>query len=187
MARIGLARPGKLAPPIERQIERLNAAACSHIVTSGDIEDAIGRLEPGDSLWVTSPDRLAGSLAELLELTQRFECMGCGFCCTDSPIESRSPEGRSMLTAYTELESVMRRERQWAGVIKAKARGAYVGRQTTKFDYEEEGSPMKQSRSVPPGVAREGGPAFEGEGSTSRAIRFWRVRIGSASVTSEPT
>jgi DNA invertase Pin-like site-specific DNA recombinase len=145
--RFGYARVSSQGQSLDIQIEDLNRHACEIIRTekaSGSSTDGRPELRTllefmreGDELLVTRVDRLARSTLDLCEIVAHLEKKGCSLSCTQQPVETRSPMGRLMvqvLAVFAEFELGIRRERQMAGIEKAKAEGRYQ-RGRPRLDY----------------------------------------------------
>ncbi len=87
---IGYARVSTTGQNLESQIEQLQAAGCDKIfrekLTGFDrrrpqLEKMLSRLQQGDTLLVTSLDRLARSTHDLFVITRKIEAAGC--CATN--------------------------------------------------------------------------------------------------------
>lgn len=141
MATYGYARVSTDDQHLAHQIERLTAAGCEHVrheKVSGtnregrdELRTLLAFLRAGDTLMVTRIDRLARSLEDLLGIVRDLNARGVALRTTDQSIDTGSTEGKlflSMLGAFAEFETNIRRERQMEGIAKAKARGVYKGR-----------------------------------------------------------
>jgi DNA invertase Pin-like site-specific DNA recombinase len=143
---IGYARTSTLdqTAGLDAQLRDLQAAGCertfSEQVSSVDVarrdqlEAAIDYLRDGDTLVVTRLDRLARSVAHLLDITARIEAKGAYLRIVAMGIDTATATGRLMLTvlgAVGEFERSVMLERQREGVAKAKAAGLYKGRAPT--------------------------------------------------------
>lgn len=130
---------------LEDQIAKLNAAGCAIVrseqVSSMKTEDrkefatVMQFMRPGDTLVVTKLDRLARSVAHLLEIVKELETKGAHLRILDnSGIDTSSSNGKLMLTmigAFAQFEREIMLERQRVGIEKAKAEGRYNGRPRT--------------------------------------------------------
>ena len=90
----------------------------------------LGRLRPGDTLIVVRIDRLARSLADLLEVLDRVRAAGAHFRSLSDPIDTASPTGRLVLQvigAIAEFERSLIAERTRAALAVARARGRRLG------------------------------------------------------------
>lgn len=143
---IGYARTSTLDQKagLEAQTRDLNAAGCERIfdeqVSSVDVEkrealaEALRFAREGDTLVVTKLDRLARSVAHLVELLAQLEAKGVSLRILDMGIDTSTPTGKLMLTilgGVAEFEREIMLERQREGIAKAKAAGKYKGRAPT--------------------------------------------------------
>lgn len=143
---IGYARTSTLdqTAGLEAQKRDLGAVGCERIfeeqVSSVDVvkrealADAITFARQGDTLAVTKLDRLARSVAHLLEVTGQLEVKGVSLRILDMGIDTSTPNGRLMLTilgGVAQFEREIMLERQREGIAKAKAEGKYKGRAPT--------------------------------------------------------
>jgi DNA invertase Pin-like site-specific DNA recombinase len=95
---------------------------------------AIASLGPGDVLVVATPDRLARTTAELLEIAADLAQRGIGLVILSiggARLDTREPASKRMLdtlagVAAWQREAVLERRRE--GIAKAKAAGKYRGR-----------------------------------------------------------
>jgi DNA invertase Pin-like site-specific DNA recombinase len=88
----------------------------------------------GDALVVTKLDRLARSVAHLVQIGERLEAKGVSLRVLEQQIDTSTPTGRlmfNMLGAIAQFERELMLERQREGVAKAKAEGKYKGRAPT--------------------------------------------------------
>lgn len=88
----------------------------------------------GDVLTVTKLDRLARSVADLVEITKRLEAKGVALKVLALNLDTSTPTGKlmlNMLGAVAQFEREIMLERQHEGVAKAKAEGKYKGRAPT--------------------------------------------------------
>lgn len=129
---------------LDAQLRDLKAAGCERIfseqVSSVDVakraelEAALDYLRDGDTLVVTKLDRLARSVAHLLQLVERIEAKGAGLRILNLNLDSSTPTGKLMLTmlgGVAEFERAIMLERQREGIAKAAAEGKYKGRAPT--------------------------------------------------------
>ena len=139
MALIGYARVSTAEQELEPQRRALLAAGCAEIVeetASGAdrgrpaLSALLARLRPGETLVVVRIDRLARSLAHLLEVMARLEARGAKFRSLGDPIDTSGPSGTlilQILGAVAEFERALIRERTLAGLAAARARGRVGG------------------------------------------------------------
>ncbi len=139
MALIGYARVSTEDQNTAAQLDALRAAGCAELFeekASGasrgrpELARALARVRRGDTLVIWKLDRLARSLAHLLEVIEDLRDRGAHFRCLTSPIDTASPHGTlvlQMLGAVAEYERSLVRERTKAGLRAARARGRVGG------------------------------------------------------------
>lgn len=143
---IGYARTSTLdqTAGLEAQKRDLAAAGCEKVfveqVSSVDVTareqlaQALDYIREGDTLVVTKLDRLARSVAHLVELLAEVEKKGASLRILDMGIDTGTPNGRLMLNllgSIAQFEREIMLERQREGIAKAKAAGKYKGRKPT--------------------------------------------------------
>jgi len=101
-----------------------------HEVSLSLLLDMIGN---GDKLLVCKLDRLARNMNDLLAIVSALEERGATLEILDQKIDTGSASGKAflqMLGVFAEFETNLRKERQIAGIAKAKAErpDAYKGR-----------------------------------------------------------
>lgn len=102
------------------------------------LELLLDMMTKGDKLVVYKLDRLARNQMDLLTIVQNLEKKGASLEILDQCIDTSTASGKaflSMLGVFAEFETNLRRERQMAGIAKAKAEGRANGRPKTN-DYE---------------------------------------------------
>lgn len=142
MARIGYARVSSAGQDYQGQIDRLAQDGCTPIraekVTGSDREGrselgaVLDFIREGDELVVVRLDRLARSTRDTLNIVAELEAKGASLRVLEPEISTGGDLGRIVITTLgmvAELERSFLRERQRAGIVAAKARGAYNGRQ----------------------------------------------------------
>jgi DNA invertase Pin-like site-specific DNA recombinase len=85
----------------------------------------------GDTLVVTRVDRLARSIADFFQVLKILESKKVELVVLDQSIDTSTIEGRLMLSivsAFAEFETAIRKERQMEGLQKAKNLGVQLGR-----------------------------------------------------------
>ena len=124
----------------EMQDQALRGAGCERIFlerASGAQRDrphlaaALDFMRDGDVLVVWKLDRLARSLRHLLETAADLESRGIGLRVLSQPIDTTTSGGRMLFAicgAIAEFERELTRERTYAGLASAKARGKKGGR-----------------------------------------------------------
>jgi DNA invertase Pin-like site-specific DNA recombinase len=139
--KIGYARVSSTDQDLTIQRERLLAAGCDPIrgeKVSGtgltgriELQSILTFIRTGDTLVVTKIDRLARDIADLQAIVRTLEAKGANLQATDQPIDTSTAAGKcflSMLGVFAEFETNIRKERQLAGIAKAKAEGKYAGK-----------------------------------------------------------
>jgi len=175
---VGYARTSTLdqTAGLEAQERELAEAGCTKVfveqVSSVDVKarealaQALEFVREGDTLVVTKLDRLARSVAHLMELLEMIEAKGASLRILSMGIDTSTATGKLMLTllgGVAEFERSIMLERQREGIAKAKALGKYKGRKPTAKAKAEEVLKLHQ----------------EGVGGTAIAKR---LGIGRASV-----
>lgn len=136
---------------LEAQDRDLKAAGCERLfmeqVSSVDMKEraklaeALDFIREGDTLVVTKLDRLARSVAHLVEITRQIEAKGARLRILGSDIDTGTANGRlvlNLLASVAEFEREIMLERQREGIAKAKAEGRYQGRPATAQAKEAE-------------------------------------------------
>jgi len=146
----GYARVPTVDQNLDSQIEQLRNAKVDQIIqekVSGVLEQKealdqlLNQLIKGDTLVVTRMDRLGRNTKQLLELTEGLENRGVHLVILNLGIDTRTPSGKFILTvmsAFSELDRTMIKEKQQAGIMLAKRKGVYKGRKQ-KFKLSHEG------------------------------------------------
>ncbi|MCE6960247.1 recombinase family protein [Cereibacter sphaeroides] len=143
---IGYARTSTLdqTAGLEAQERDLQAAGCERIfveqvssvdmVARAKLAEALEFVRQGDTLVVTKLDRLARSVAHLMEILAKLDTKGASLRILGMGIDTATPTGKLMLTilgGVAEFERAIMLERQREGIAKAKAEGKYKGRKPT--------------------------------------------------------
>lgn len=139
--RIGYARVSTEDQRLSLQLDALGTAKCDRIFHDGGfsgaalnrpaLDEALGALEPGDTLIVWKLDRLGRSLAHLINVVGSLGARGIGFCSLTESIDTTTAGGRlvfHVLGALAEFERCLISERTKAGMVAARGRGANIGR-----------------------------------------------------------
>lgn len=95
------------------------------------LNEMLAGLAPGDTVLVFKLDRIARSLAHLLDILELIEKSGANFVSLTESIDTKSPSDRlmmQMIGAFAEFEREMIRERTRAGMRAAIERGVRMGR-----------------------------------------------------------
>jgi DNA invertase Pin-like site-specific DNA recombinase len=91
-------------------------------------------IREGDTLIVTKLDRLARSVANLVEIGQRIDAKQATLRILDMNLDTKTPTGQLMLNligSIAQFEREIMLERQHEGIALAKAEGRYKGRKPT--------------------------------------------------------
>ena len=140
---VAYARVSSVHQNLDVQLAALKAEGCVRIYqekVSGtsrtkrqELAKVLDYVREGDTLCVTKLDRLARSLPDLINIGAQLDEKGVALKVLDQPVDTNTPSGRlffSMLGAFAQFETEIRRERQMEGVALAKARpdSPYKGR-----------------------------------------------------------
>ena len=137
--RIGYARVSSDDQNLDLQHDALRKAGCKKIFddrVSGahasrpGLERLLEVARDGDVIVVWRLDRLGRSLKDLLELVGKFESEGVGLTSLQEKIDTSSSGGRLIFHIFAELaefERSLLRERTFAGLSAARARGRTGG------------------------------------------------------------
>ncbi|KPF72038.1 DNA invertase [Bosea sp. AAP35] len=143
---IGYARTSTLdqTAGLEAQQRDLAAAGCEKVlveqVSSVDVGErlelarVLDMLRAGDVMVVTKLDRLARSMAHLMDLLKIIDGKGASLRILAMNLDTGTPTGRlmlNMLGSVAQFEREIMLERQREGIAKAKAAGKYKGRAPT--------------------------------------------------------
>lgn len=129
---------------LDAQENELTQAGCEKLfveqVSSVDVKarerlaEALEYAREADTLVVTKLDRLARSVAHLMEILETLEEKGASLRILNMGIDTGTATGKLMLTVLggvAEFERSIMLERQREGIAKAKAAGKYKGRAPT--------------------------------------------------------
>lgn len=95
------------------------------------LNKALLSLKPGDTFVIFKLDRLARSTKQLLLLMEDFEQREINFVSIQNQIDTSTAMGRfffTVMSAFSEMEAELIRERVKAGLIAAKENGKTLGR-----------------------------------------------------------
>lgn len=164
---VGYARVSSVDQNLDRQITALGDVdrLFTDTVSGGStqrpgLEAMIAYVREGDTVVVSSMDRLARSLRDLLGLVDEFTSAGVAVVFqreaqTYRPVAEADPTSRlllSMLGAVAEFERSLIRERQADGIAAAKARGVYKGRRPSLTTAQLDGARARVAAGVPKAV-----------------------------------
>lgn len=138
--KIGYARISTKDQNLDLQKDALLKTGCKKIfeeVVSGAkkerpvLNQLITELREGDTVVVWKIDRLGRSLKHLVDMINIFHERGVAFQSLNDPIDTTTAQGRltfNIFASLAEFEREMIRERTYAGLTSAKARGRKGGR-----------------------------------------------------------
>ncbi len=124
------------------------------------LSEALEFLREGDTLVVTKLDRLARSVAHLMEVLGAIEAKGANLRILSMNIDTGTATGKLMLSimgSVAEFERSIMLERQREGIAKAKAAGKYTGRKPTAKAKAEEVLKLHREGLGGTAIAREVG------------------------------
>jgi DNA invertase Pin-like site-specific DNA recombinase len=155
---------------LEAQHRDLSKAGCEKVfseeVSSVDkasrreLDAALEYAREGDVIVVTKLDRLARSVAHLLQIVETLEAKGVSLRVLDMAIDTATPTGRLMLTligGIAQFEREIMLERQREGIAKAKAAGKYKGRKATAVAKTDQIKKLADEGMKPLQIAKEVG------------------------------
>jgi len=127
---------------LDAQLRDLDAAGCAKIFSEkissvahrDQLEAALDFAREGDVLIVAKLDRLARSMADLVQIIARLDAKGVALRILNINLDTGTPTRKLMLNllgSIAQFEREMMLERQREGIAKAKAEGKYKGRQPT--------------------------------------------------------
>ena len=129
---------------LEAQIAELTRAGCTKTFVEQvssvrkserhQLEAALSYVREGDTFVITKIDRLARSLAHLLELVSHLQRKGVSLRILSMNVDTATAQGKLMLNvlgSVAEFERELMLERQADGIAAAKAAGKYKGRAPT--------------------------------------------------------
>jgi len=150
---IGYARTSTLdqTAGLEAQLRDLAKEGCKKVfqeqISSVDVRAreqldlALSFIREGDTLVVTKLDRLARSMAHLMEIRQKLDRRGADLRILNLSLDTSTPTGKLMvnlLGSVAEFEREIMLERQREGIARAKAAGKYKGRKPTAMIKRDE-------------------------------------------------
>jgi DNA invertase Pin-like site-specific DNA recombinase len=115
-------------------VEKLFSEQVSSVAQRPQLAAALDFVREGDVLVVTKLDRLARSVANLIDTTRRLEAKGVTLRILQLNLDTSTPTGKLMLNmmgSIAQFERELMLERQREGIAKAKADGKYKGRPPT--------------------------------------------------------
>ena len=161
MTRFGYVRCSSVGQSVDLQIEDLNKHAvemirqekvsASRADNRPELQLLLQFLRRGDELYVTKIDRLARSMKDFCAIVTQLEKIGASLVVTQQNLDTSTSSGRllvNMLAAFAEFENDIRRERQLAGITKARAEGKYKGR-SKSFETDDIKKALRDNPDMP--------------------------------------
>ena len=146
----GYARVSSNGQDLAQQLAQLDAAGCTKVYRekiSGataerpQLKRAIGALDAGDVLMVTSTDRLARNTRDLLNILHAVKEAGAGFRSIAEPMVDTTSQFADVIIAVLGVAASYERhritERTAAGRVQAKARGVKFGRRAALTPHQQ--------------------------------------------------
>ena len=166
---IGYARTSRIeqVAGLEAQLRDLKAHGCEKVFSEqvssinsrrSELERVIEFVREGDVFVVTRLDRLARSVADLIQIQTRLEAKQVGLKILDMAIDTTTPTGRLLMNlvgsiAQFEREIMLARQRE--GIAKAKAENKFKGRAPTARRKTSDVVSMHQSGAKPTDIAQQ--------------------------------
>ena len=139
------------SPPSRRRTA-IGAEQVSSVAARLKLDAALSFMRQGDVFAATKLDRLARSVANLLEIVARLEAKSVALRILNLGLDTSPPTGKLMLIlmgGVTKFERAMMLEGQREGIARAKGEGRYKGRKATARAKSTEGAALKaEGRSV---------------------------------------
>ena len=138
--KLGLARVSTDSQDHSLQLDALKAAGCEKVfieTVSGtkadrpELRKLLDHARAGDVIVVYSLSRLARSVRHLIDLSEEFQRREIGLMSITEAIDTTTPAGRFLyvtMSALSQLEVDLLRQRTAAGLLAARQRGRVGGR-----------------------------------------------------------
>lgn len=146
----GYARVSSNGQDLAQQLAQLDAVGCTRIYREKvsaataerpQLKRAIGALDAGDVLMVTSTDRLARNTRDLLNILHAVKEAGAGFRSIAEPMVDTTSQFAEVVIAVLGIAASYERqritERTAAGRLQAKARGVKFGRRAALTPHQQ--------------------------------------------------
>jgi DNA invertase Pin-like site-specific DNA recombinase len=167
--KIGYARTSTLdqIAGLEAQIRDLTAEGCEKVfqeqLSSVDarrpeLEAMIEFAREGDIIICTKLDRLARSVAGIVEIAQRLKKKGVSILILDPHLSNRTAAEEltfNLLASIAQFERQIMLERQREGIAKAKGEGKFTGRQKTAQKRRDEVLALHRQGAKPAAIAAQ--------------------------------
>ncbi|MGN6773469.1 MAG: recombinase family protein [Rhizobiaceae bacterium] len=115
-------------------VKKLFSERVSSVAHRPELRRALDYLRDGDVFVVTKLDRLARSVADLIEIMKVIDGKDASLRILALNLDTKTPTGKLMLHllgSIAQFERELMLERQREGIVKAKAEGKYKGRAPT--------------------------------------------------------
>jgi DNA invertase Pin-like site-specific DNA recombinase len=146
----GYARVSSTGQDLAQQLAQLDAVGCTKIYREkvsaataerSQLKRAIGALDAGDVLIVTSTDRLARNTRDLLNILHTVKEAGAGFRSIAEPMVDTTSQFADVIIAVLGVAASYEQhritERTAAGRVQAKARGVKFGRRAALTPHQQ--------------------------------------------------
>lgn len=166
--KIGYARVSTLEQgnSLDNQRDQLKAAGCDKVFAEQasavkerpELDKALDYLREGDSLVVARLDRLARSVAHLMQIKDYLDQKGANLVILNLSIDTGTATGKLMFSvvgAVAEFERELLLERQREGIARAKAAGKYKGRKPTAREKADDVKRLHDQGVGPTDISRE--------------------------------
>jgi DNA invertase Pin-like site-specific DNA recombinase len=189
--KIGYARTSTLdqVAGYEAQVRDLKAQGCEKIfqeqVSSVDaqrpqLEALLDYAREGDIVVCTKLDRLARSVAGMVEIASRLKAKGAAILILDPHLSNASPAEEltfNLLTAIAQFERQVMLERQREGIARAKGEGKFTGRQKTAVSRSEDVLRLHRQGVKPDAIAAQLSQVMDrrGKSMTISARSVYRI------------
>jgi len=138
-------------------VTKLFCEQVSSVAPRAELKRALEYLRENDVFVVTRLNRLARSVADLVEITRAIEVKGASLRILNLNLDTTTPTGKLMLNllgSIAQFERELMLERQREGIAKAKAEGKYKGRAPTARERSAEVLALHASGLGPMEIAR---------------------------------
>ncbi len=117
------------------------------------LDTVLKMVDQGEKLVVWKLDRLARNMKDLSDIMETLRDKGASLEILDQKIDTSTASGKAflqMLGVFAEFETNLRKERQTAGIQRAKAQGVYKGRKPTLNSQQRSEIRSKRSNGMNP-------------------------------------
>ena len=117
------------------------------------LETILNIIDKDERMVVWKLDRLARNMKDLLDIVDAIESKGACLEILDQNIDTSTASGKAflqMLGVFAEFETNLRKERQMAGIAKARAAGKYKGRKACLTDNQIANISVKKKNGMNP-------------------------------------